>query len=134
MWTNPSSCLSMSIRENLIELLSGELDFHGYDTSYASHDFHAFPAKFPPPLPRKFIRHLTKPGDVVLDPMMGSGTTVVEAYLAQRLAMGVDIDPLARLISQVKTTPLNCDGLSELANTIVKNAAVNIKHEPTTAC
>ena len=72
--------LDASYRERLSDLLSSDLDFHGKSSAYASHNFHAFPAKFPPQLPRKFIEGLTEPGDVVLDPMVGSGTTI----LAQR--------------------------------------------------
>src|SRR5436190_1257352 len=45
-----------SKRERLATLLAGELNFHGEDSSYASHDVHAFAAKFPPQLPRVFIR------------------------------------------------------------------------------
>jgi DNA modification methylase len=71
-------------RERLSDLLSSDLDFHGKNSAYASHNFHAFPAKFPPQLPRKFIEGLTEPGDVVLDPMMGSGTTIVEVFLPGR--------------------------------------------------
>ena len=71
-------------RTRLKRLLAGELDFHGTNSAYASHDFHSFPAKFPPQLPRKFIEGLTHPGDVVLDPMMGSGTTILEAFLLNR--------------------------------------------------
>jgi DNA modification methylase len=76
--------LAISYRERLRVLLSSDLDFHGKSSAYASHNFHAFPAKFPPQLPRKFIEGLTEPGDVVLDPMVGSGTTIVEAFLAGR--------------------------------------------------
>ena len=76
--------LAVSYRERLRVLLSGDLDFHGKSSAYASHNFYAFPAKFPPQLPRKFIEGLTEPGDIVLDPMVGSGTTIVEAFLAGR--------------------------------------------------
>jgi len=109
-------------RNQLIRLLSGNLDYHGYDTSYASHDFHAFPAKFPPPLPETFIRGLTAPGDTVLDPMMGSGTAIVEAFLGGRMCIGTDIDPLALLITTVKTTPLDVDSLREHLYRIIDDA------------
>jgi hypothetical protein len=46
---------NQSYRDRLIALLSGDLDFHDQDSAYASHNFHAFPAKFPPQLPRTFI-------------------------------------------------------------------------------
>lgn len=93
--------------DRLNELLQGDLDFHEQPTGNATHGFHAFPAKFPPQLARLFIDELTAPSEVVLDPMMGSGTTIVEAFLAARIAQGFDIDPLACKQSQVKTSPLH---------------------------
>jgi DNA modification methylase len=81
--------------QNLITLLSSDLNFHSQDSKYGAHNFHAFPAKFPPQLPRKFILGLTEVGDIVLDPMMGSGTTLIEAVSVGRNGIGFDIDPLA---------------------------------------
>ena len=85
-------------------LLDADLGFHGTDGRYASHAWHPFPAKFPPQLPEFFIRELTEPGETVLDPMLGSGTTLVEAQRLGRRAIGCDIDPLARLLAQAKLT------------------------------
>jgi DNA modification methylase len=104
---------TLSKQQRLRALLEGELNFHGEDSSYASHDVHAFAAKFPPQLPRAFIRGLTAPGDVVLDPMMGSGTTIVEALLEGRRGIGLDIDPLALRVSQAKTIPMRTDDLRD---------------------
>jgi DNA modification methylase len=96
----------LSKRERLATLLNGELNFHGENSGYASHDLHAFAAKFPPQLPRVFIRGLTTPGDTVLDPMMGSGTIVVEALLEGRQDVGLGIDPLAPNVQDPPTTLL----------------------------
>ena len=52
------------------------------------------------------IRHLSNPGDLVLDPMVGSGTTLVEAVRLRRRAVGCDIDPLARMIAGAKLAPM----------------------------
>lgn len=112
----------LSKRERLDTLLEGELNFHGEDSGYASHNLHAFAAKFPPQLPRAFIRGLTGPGDVVLDPMMGSGTTVVEALLEGRQGIGLDIDPLALRLSQVKTRPLDLDRLRTAGYKVISRA------------
>ena len=88
-------------------LLRADLGFHGVDGRYATHGWHPFPAKFPPQLPRFFIEALSDPGETVLDPMLGSGTTLVEAQLLGRRAVGCDIDPLARMIAAAKLTPVD---------------------------
>jgi DNA modification methylase len=109
--------------DRLVALLGQDLDFHGRDSGYASHSLHSFPARFPPQLPRKFIGSLTNPGDVVLDPMMGSGTTIVEAFLADRCGIGLDIDPLAVKASRVKVSPLSVDQAMQVGNRILELAA-----------
>src|SRR5215831_6221440 len=112
----------LSKRQRLSALLAGELNFHGEDGSYASHDVHAFAAKFPPQLPRAFIRGLTAPGDFVLDPMMRSNTTIVEALLEGRRGIGLDIDPLALRVSQAKTVPMRTDGIRDIGLKVISQA------------
>ena len=90
----------------LRKALCADLDFHGADGKYASHGWHPFPAKFPPQLPQFFIKHLSDVEDVILDPMLGSGTTLVEAMRLGRHVIGCDIDPLARMIAEAKLTPI----------------------------
>jgi DNA modification methylase len=109
-------------RQLLEELVRGDLDFKGQDSSYASHNFHAFAAKFPPQIPRTFIEGLTLPGEVVLDPMMGSGTALLEAYLHDRQSVGFDLDPLAIRQSQVKTTWVSADLLKQTTHDIISAA------------
>ena len=94
-------------RRALSRILAEDLNFHDSASNYASHSIHAFAAKFPPQLPRIFIEGLTDLGETILDPMMGSGTTIVEAFLRNRKAVGLDIDPLALLICRVKTMPVD---------------------------
>jgi DNA modification methylase len=112
----------------LVGLLSQDLDFHSQGSNYASHDFHSFPAKFPPQLPRKFILELTRPGDLVLDPMMGSGTAVLEAYLTGRQGLGVDIDPLALKVGKVKVTPLDKERIIKLSVKIINQARIAVSY------
>jgi DNA modification methylase len=87
----------------LSQLLDHSFEFNDQSSNYAPHNFHAFAAKFPPQIPKVFIEALTDFGEVVLDPMMGSGTTIVEALLSGRQAIGCDIDPLATKIARVKS-------------------------------
>lgn len=112
------------------ELLSSDLDFHGQSSNSLSHDFHAFPAKFPPQLPQLFIENLTEKGDVVLDPMIGSGTTVLEAYACGRAAIGFDIDPLARLLTKAKVTQLSLEEVFAARQEVLSTATKLVEAEP----
>src|SRR5262245_3194617 len=80
-----------------------DLNFDKHNTLYATHGLHAYAAKCPPPLVKYAIRYYSRSGEAVLDPLAGSGTTLVEARLMGRHARGYDIDPLACLIARVKT-------------------------------
>jgi site-specific DNA-methyltransferase (cytosine-N4-specific) len=79
-----------------------------------THGAHPYPAKFIPQIPHELIEAYSKPGDTVLDPMCGSGTTLVEAISMGREALGVDINPISTLISAAKTRPLSDDQLNTL--------------------
>jgi DNA modification methylase len=109
-------------RERLQQLLASDLAFHGRHSSYATHGWHAFPAKFPPQLPRRFIVELTNPGDTVLDPMMGSCTTLIEAVSLGRKAIGCDIDPLSLRIGSAKLQAFDVSQAHVLGEQIVRNA------------
>jgi len=115
-------------RATLRSLLSEDLDFHGEDSSYATHNFHAFPAKFPPQLPKKFINGLTLPGEIVLDPMSGSGTTVLEAFLLGRHGISADIDPIALNLAKVKVTHLDPGELIRNAKSIIERAEYTLQN------
>jgi DNA modification methylase len=85
--------------------------FISYDQSKYSHGIHKYPAKFFPELPRWLIKRYSQQNDIILDPFTGSATTNIEALLCKRHSVGIDIDPFARLLAKVKTTPLNKDEL-----------------------
>lgn len=72
-----------------------------------THDFYNYPARFSPKFVHEVIRQFTEPGDLIIDPFMGGGTTMVEAGILNRNAIGFDISSLATFIAKVKTTPLN---------------------------
>lgn len=114
--------------EIVLESLKHDSRFAGHDSSYASHNFHAFAAKFPPQLPRLFIEHLTSPLDLVLDPMVGSGTTVVEAILAGRRGIGYDIDHLALHLARIKTSGIEQARVRVLINKVISSAINNYQN------
>lgn len=77
----------------------------------ATHRFYRYPARFSPQFARGVIEALSEPGDLVLDPFVGGGTTAVEALRSNRRCIGSDINELALFVSKVKTTVLNLDEL-----------------------
>jgi DNA modification methylase len=66
------------------------------------HGFHSYPARLHPETARRLIDGLSQPGQRVLDPFCGSGTVLVEARLLGRAALGVDVNPLAIELSELK--------------------------------
>lgn len=82
---------------------------------------HPYPAKFIPALPGSLLDCIEiPPGSAVLDPFAGSGTTLVEAQKRSLPSVGVDVNPIACLISRVKVA-------AQPAN--AKSAAVEVVEE-----
>ena len=79
-----------------------------------THDFYRYPARFSPSFARAIIEKFTRPGEMVLDPFMGSGTTLVEARAASRHAIGTDISSLAVFLAQVKTALLTRNDIESI--------------------
>lgn len=71
------------------------------------HSLHelSYRACFKPSLPAFFIERFTVPGEVVLDPFMGRGTTLLEAVLQDRLAAGNDVNPLSAMLLRPRLNP-----------------------------
>jgi DNA methylase len=69
-----------------------------------THDYYKYPARFSPLFAGAAIRTFTQAGDIVLDPHVGGGTTLVEAIAAGRQAIGVDISTLAEFVTSIKCT------------------------------
>lgn len=76
-------------------------------TTAFTHDYHRYPAKFIPQIVRKLIEdYAPNNTQIVCDPFGGCGTTLVEAKLLGHKSIGFDINPVAKLITQTKTTPI----------------------------
>ena len=118
---------SQGVRERLRSLLLGDLAFRDGDRGHPLHTLHAFAARFPAPLPRHFIQGLSEPGDVVLDPMAGSGATLLEGWLLSRRVVGVDLDPLAVRLCAAKTTRLEPTVVATAGHRVVAAASLLVR-------
>lgn len=73
----------------------------------------SYRACFKPQLPRFFIERLTRPGDVVYDPFMGRGTTLVESALLGRIPYGNDVNPLSLVLVKPRLHPPGLDAIQQ---------------------
>ena len=103
---------------------------------YATHGLHEYRGKFFPQLVRALMNIAQLPDDaIIMDPMCGSGTTLVEARLSARRSYGLDINPLSVFVTGVKCRTLSLapesltQAYSELAKT--SRAPVSSLGEPT---
>jgi site-specific DNA-methyltransferase (cytosine-N4-specific) len=111
----------MAIKMN--NRIPNDFDFKNETTQYLTHKYHSYPARFIPQIPKTVINSFLSPTDrskVVLDPFVGSGTTCVEARLANKNTIGIDINPLAVLIAKSKCTPVN-SSLTETTGILLNN-------------
>jgi len=80
---------------------------HQFKTGYATHGFFPYRGKFHPQMIKGILNSMgLKPGETVLDPMMGSGTTLVEAATMGINAIGTDVNPFCVFMAQTKAGAL----------------------------
>jgi DNA modification methylase len=104
--TSPSA--SSEVAGDLLSALSAiDWDFRARNAHSSIEGIHPYPAKFITELPRTLLSILpTPPGTSVLDPFCGSGATLVESQMRGLRGIGIDLNPIACLMSRVKTAPL----------------------------
>ncbi|MGH2567789.1 MAG: DNA methyltransferase, partial [Bacteroidota bacterium] len=73
----------------------------------------SYRACFKPQLPRYFIEKCTSPGDLVYDPFMGRGTTIIEAAMLGRRVVGNDVNPLCKILTEPRLRIPTADAVGE---------------------
>jgi DNA modification methylase len=103
------------IKKEIVKSVS-ETDwgFGNANTKTITHEIHRYSGKYIPQIARKAIELISFPGETILDPYVGSGTTLLEANLCSRNSIGIDLNPLAVLITKVKITPVEKTALLKL--------------------
>ncbi len=100
-----------------------------------THEFYRYPARFSPTFVRAAIQTFTRPGDWVIDPFAGGGTTLVEAMAMGRNALGIDISSLSSFICEAKTQVLSDQEVAaferwtERIDTVINMHAPSVRHD-----
>lgn len=106
-------------------------DFAGEKTKSYTHGLHSYPAMFIPQVANRLLQKYSKVGDTICDIFCGSGSALIESKVLGRNAYGIDLNPLAIFLAQVKTTPINPSILTreyyDLLNHIDKNKKEEIE-------
>ena len=87
-WKKNKKGTSNISKEEFIAWTNGLWTFNGQSKKGAG----GHPAPFPVELPKRCIKLFSYVGDTVLDPFVGSGSTLLAAYQNDRFAIGVDVD------------------------------------------
>lgn len=88
-------------------------------TTYLTHGLFRYAGKVPPPLVAYLLDRYSSPGDKVVDPMCGGGTTAIEAVSSKREALSYDVNPVARLVTEGVSTTTNIEALLAFAEQLV---------------
>lgn len=109
---------SLKTGEGSSQRLQSFLQTHQFKGSYATHGLFPYRGKFHPQMIKAIINAIgVKPGDVVLDPMMGSGTTCVEASIMGIDSIGIDVSPFCDFMTRAKLSGLSLD-FEEIASVL----------------
>ena len=87
---------------------------------------HRYWARKPHNVVSRYIEYYTNPEDVVLDPFMGSGVTVIEATQLGRTAIGNDLNPVACFIARMTLAPVDITKLRAACERVQSNGTVTV--------
>lgn len=116
----------MMKNQRLIQSLeNSDLNGNKEDFYYHVHGLCPYPARMHPYVTRTLIKQLTEKNSFIYEPYCGSGTVLVESMLSGNYSVGIDANPLAVLMSKVKTTPLKPISLMKTYKKIVLDLEKN---------
>jgi adenine-specific DNA methylase len=116
---NLRSFVEQHLLENPYDPETDDYDVPAFDQpidttkATAIYNMHTYWSKKPHDAIRQYIRHYTRPGDLVLDPFCGSGGTALAALMEGRKAIAIDRSPAATFITKNYCTPVDAEELQE---------------------
>lgn len=119
----PSSKTTATVADHRVPVFTNEFWTSKQRAAHSLHEI-SYRACFKPQLPRFLIERLTQPGEVVYDPFMGRGTTLLESALLGRTPWGGDLNPLCAALVRPRLTPPTLEELAERLRAIRFDAEV----------
>ena len=116
---NLKAFVEQHLKENPYDPETDDYDTPAFDRPIATtkataiYNMHTYWSKKPHDAIRQYIRHYTRPGDLVLDPFCGSGGTALAALVEGRKAVAIDRSPAATFITKNYCAPVDADELQE---------------------
>ena len=104
-------------------------DFAGELSESPFSAIHWYPGRFASQLPAALIGLLSEPGDLVLDPFSGSGTTLVEAQRLGRRSIGIDLNPISCVTARAKLLPMPAERIVRAISEIRDDASASLSNE-----
>lgn len=95
-----------------------------------THGFHSYPARLHPSIAAVLLDELAGDHDTIVDPFCGSGTTLVEARVRGLPSLGVDLNPVALRVAEVKTdvrTKASRDAFERRLRAIAEESRARVK-------
>lgn len=104
-----------------------DLGFPGEETQDLTHALHPYVAAINPPLARALIEEYTSPDGLVCDPFVGGGGVLVEAKRCGRPSIGIDVNPLAEIVTKAKVNHLPVNEILNEYQRVRDRAAILLK-------
>jgi DNA modification methylase len=104
-------------------------DFSTSRSQSAFSSLHWHPCRYPSQIPAVLIGALTEPGETVLDPFLGSGTSAIEAQRLDRACVGIELNPIAALMARAKTLSRDGDQVRRIVDRIRVRVRQSSKRE-----
>jgi len=103
--------LSWHEADSFITAVYSQKAVNGY-----THNFYKYPGRFSPEFARAAIDVFSRPGEVVVDPFVGGGTSLVESRVAGRIGVGSDRSALANFVARTKTRVLTKQDITQIGD------------------
>jgi hypothetical protein len=118
---------SLSPSIETVDPVAGVPAFHiptSADTSYLAHGFFRYIGKYPPQIVSDIVNRFYD-GGLIVDPMCGGGTTLIEARLRGLDAVGFDVNPVSRIVSSAVAHPVEAEAFSMACDRILAHFPTN---------